>query len=330
LTSVFPVHAPSDAAFAQELSAFLETGCDAVCFVDDAALKPGQDLLTRAETGLSSDLLLLLLSHASNLTRWVRERWEPILMGEASDVGTRVAVFLLEECEFPPIFRRRLKFFNATSNRREALRQLKRWIHGVRRGTPPSMLFSPDLEHLYRDLADCTGALTESGTLAARFAAEAAHDFEAVLWIPAHGKTLAQIAGEIGVQLEMTLDGPLEENCRSIREVLSCTHCLLVLDAPEVPVDSLLPRERTSVLFTSEPVRHDEAPRTAAAARALVAGKRFAEAYEIFRDLFDRGIDTESCARELIWICERWDRFEEANVLRFHTAADTAEQLRLF
>jgi hypothetical protein len=331
LTSVFPAHAPADAPFALELSRFLEVGCDALCFPSDGAIRDGQDLLTAAEAGLSSDLLVLILSPASNLHRWPLERWQSILIRQAAEVGTRVAVVLLEACEFPLLLRRSLKFFDATENRLGALRRLKRWIHSVRRDTAAAMTFSPDLEHLYSELADRTGTLTASGALAQRFAREAALDFDAVLWIPAHRKTLARIAGELGAQLAMPLEGPLEENCPRIKEVLSCTHCLLVLDGPDISLDSLLPADgRTSILFTAEPVEVTESANTVAAGRALAAAGRLAEAYEIFTGLLNAGIDTENCARELVWICENWGRIEEANSLRFHVKPVFAWQLALF
>ena len=112
------------------------------------------------------------------------------------------------------------------------MRRLKRWLRGIQVGTAPAMHFSPDLENLYCALADQTGAITASGALTDRFAREAALDFEAAFWIPSHGRTLAQIAGELGAQLGMTLDGPVEENCTRIRGVLARKRCLLVLDAP--------------------------------------------------------------------------------------------------
>jgi len=56
------------------------------------------------------------------------------------------------------------------------------------------MSFTPELESLYRELADQPGKCSTPSAIAQRFAQEAAHDFQAVLWIPAHGRSLAQIA----------------------------------------------------------------------------------------------------------------------------------------
>lgn len=329
MLSVFPAHAPADEPFGLELSRFLEAGCDEVIVASDAAVKPGGDLLSSAETGLSADILLLLLSPASNLARWPRERWEPILFDQAAEAGTRVGVVLLRECGFPDLFRRKLKFFDATSARLPALRRIKRWINSVRVGANPDMSFSPELEALYRDLADRPGTITASAAIAGCFAREASPDFEAVCRIPAHGRTLAQIAGELGVQLGMTLDGPVEDNCRRIRELLSAKRCLVIFDAPEVCVDSLIPSGRTSVLFSDE-CAGPETPTTLAAARRLVSAGRYAEAYEILSRLYDAGVESESCAREMVWICDHWGRYVEASLLRTEYRVPPTEQLSLF
>lgn len=325
MLNVFILHAAADADFAIELSAFLEAGCDGISITPDSAIRPDQDLLSTAEMVDTADVLILLLSPASNPQRWRREIWEPLLAGRP-----RVSTFLMEECTFPLLLRRGSGFFDGTTARLHAMRQLKRWIWGIRHGTSPAMALSPDLEPLYVALADQPGTMTASGPMAERFAQQAFRDFEAVFWVPAHGRSLTQIAGELGSQLEMTLDGPLEDNCRRIRDVLTRRRCLVVFDAPDVAVDQILPSGRTSVLFTDEAVRIVADARNFAAARALVLARRFAEAYELLYELFSAGIESGACARELVWICEHWDRVEEANALRFRFHPDSAEQMRLF
>jgi hypothetical protein len=330
LLSVFPAHAPADSAIARELSLFVEAGCDALCPTLDAAIRPGEDLLSAAEIGLSADVAILLISPASTLPRWPLERWQSILFAGAEEAGTRVAVVLLEPCAFPDLFRRKLKFFDASVDRLAAFRKLKRWLWGLQHGVVPASAFSKDLDFLYGTLADGTGSITTSGALAERFAIEAVHDFDRILWVPAQGRTLAQVAGELGHQLDIALNGETEDNCRRIRETLTTRRCLLILDAPEVPVESLLPSGRTSVLVTSEPVRIMETPRTLAHARKLVASRRFAEAYEILSYLLEKKIDAESCARELVWICDQWGRYAEASALRGSFRMPPSEQLSLF
>src|SRR6185437_13055777 len=127
--------------------------------------------------------------------------WEPLLAGRA-----RVATFLLEECVFPGLLRRGSGFCDGTASRLTAMRKLKRWIVGIRHSTAPAMSFSPELESLYAALADRPGTMTVTGPVAERFAHQTLHDFEAVVWVAGRGRSLAQIAGDLGSQLEMTLD----------------------------------------------------------------------------------------------------------------------------
>ncbi len=330
MLSVFPAHAPEDAPFAQQLHAFLEAGFDARLFTADAAIRPGDDLISAAEMGLSADILIVILSPASSPVRWVRERWEPIFFEQAAESNTRVAVILLEDCLFPRLLSRKFKFFDATKSRLKALRLLKRWLWSIQLETSHVTLQSPDLESVYQELADQPGTLTVSGEIASRFVGEAAGEFEAVFWIPGHRRTLAQIAGELGAQMGMTLDGPLDENSPRLRNMLSTRRCLVVFDSPRVAVDSIMAHGRTSYLFTSEPVRVEPVDTSIAAARRLVADRRYPEAYDALRALLNEGVETEACARDLIWICEHWGYIDEANSLRVHLTASPLQQLRLF
>jgi len=170
-----------------------------------------------------------------------------------------------------------------------------------------------------------------TGDLASRFAGEAAEEFEAVLWIPAHLRSLAQVAGEIGGQLGLALEGTAEQNCAAIREFLFDRRCLLVLDAPDAEhAAAVIPGGRTSTLVTEEPVSAVELPETFEHARTLAASRRYAEAYELLYRLLDEEISPEACARELTWICEHWGRIEEANALRFYYGPEPSAQLKLF
>ncbi len=330
MLSVFPAHAPEDAPFAQQLTAFLEAGFDARLFTDDAVIRPGEDLISTAAMGLTADILVVLMSPASSPVRWPRERWEPVFFEQAPQSNTRIAVFLLEECLFPRLLSRKFKFLDATKSRLKAMRLLKRWLWSIQLETSHVTLQSADLESVYQELADQPGTLTVPGETASRFVGEAAGEFEAVFWIPAHRRTLAQIAGELGAQMGMTLDGPLEENCPRIRAMLSTRRCLVVFDSPQVAVDSILAHGRTSYLFTTEPVRVEPLDHSLAAARRLVADRRYPEAYDALLRLLDAGAEPEACARDLIWICEHWGRIEEANALRVHLSASPMQQLRLF
>ena len=325
MRTLFLAHAAADHAFGEHLISFLEFGCDITCCADDG-IGPGEDLIAKAEEGLGSDFLVLLLSPASCPNRWPRDRWEPVLMEQAREAGAQVVSVLLESCPFPELLRRR-NFIDATGGRQVAVRLLKRRVWRA----DPSAAYSADLEELYAAIADRAGTREVSGADASRFAAEAAAEFDAVLWIPCLNRSLAQITGELGTQLGLTLEGTAEQNARKIRDFLFDRRCLLVLDAPAAETARRLGRQgRTSTLVTLDAVKKIEATDSRADAKKLVAARRYAEAYEMLRRLLDAGIEPETCARELVWICESWDRMEEANELRFLSGPGPAEQLGLF
>jgi hypothetical protein len=317
---------------ASRLAGFLEFGCNLTCGVEDGQIGENQDLISKAGEGLSADVLLLLLSPSSSPARWVRERWEPVLFDQARQGGVDVVTVLLRECSFPPLLRRR-NFIDATANWLTAQRLLKRWFMLREResGAAPSVEFSGDLEDLYLNLSDRAGTLRAGGAVASRFATEAEEEFEAVLWVPCQDRTLAQAAGELGHQLGLSLDGPVNENCGRIRELLAARRCLVVLDAPGPEISSeLIAGGRASTAITHEAVKILETPETPENARHLIAARRYAEAYELLYRLLDTEDDPESCARELTWICEHWDRVDEANMLRMNYRQAGAEQLKLF
>lgn len=332
LRTLFLAHAERDHEFACRLAGFLEFGCSVVCYADEGLLSPGQDLIAKAEDGLSADILVLLLSEASCPARWPRERWEPVLFEQARNFGVEVVTVLLDGCPFPALLQRR-NFIDATANRLSAMRLLKRRIWLTDRGPGHSITqdFSTDLEDLYSALADKASTLEASGAAATRFAKEANLEFEAVLWIPCHGRSLAQVAGELGSQLSLALEDTADQNCRKIRDFLFSRRCLLVLDAPAPEcIAALVPQGRTSTLVTLEPVSVVETPDSLAYARTLVSFRRYAEAYDLFYRLLDSGIAPETCARELTWICEHWGHLQEANALRFYYGPQPSEQLLLF
>jgi hypothetical protein len=332
LRTIFLAHAEPDHAFARHLTDFLEFGCDVTCYTDEGVIRSGEDIISKAEEGLAADVLVLLLSEASCATGWQRERWEPVLFDQARGANVELATIVLGECNFPALLRRR-NFFDATSNRLAAQRRLKRWLWQRERepGNSPSPDFSSDLEDLYAGLADKAGTLEASGPAASRFAREASQDFEAVPWVPCHGRSLAQAAGELAGLLGLVLDGPAEQNCQGIRDLLSRRRCLLVLDAPAPELaTALVPQGRSSALLTLDPVLVAQTEESVAYARTLISSRRYAEAYELLYRLLQSGVAPETCARELTWICEHWGRVEEANSLRFHYGPHAFEQLLLF
>ena len=147
---------------------------------------------------------------------------------------------LLEECTFPQLLRRR-NFIDVTTNRLTARRLLKRWFWQRERELAelPATGFSGDLEDLYSTLADRAGTLLVSGAAASRSRREAAQEFEAVLWVPCHGLTLAQAAENWAANSGAR---PMigKENCHRIRDLLAARRCLVVLDAPDPEISAAL------------------------------------------------------------------------------------------
>ena len=332
MATAFFAHARADHDLASSLAGFLESGCNLTCYVDDGQIGENQDLIAKAEEGLCADVLLLLLSPSSSPTRWLRERWEPVLFDQAKQGDVEVVTMLLRECSFPPLLRRR-NFIDATTNWLTAQRLLKRWLRLRERESvaAPSSEFSGDLEDLYLALADRAGTLHVSSAAVSRFAREAEEEFEAVLWVPCQSRTLAQASGELGHQLGLSLDGEVKENCVRIRELLATRRCLVVLDAPGAEIAlELTAGGRTSTAITHDAVKILETPETPVYAQGLLAARRFAEAYELLYRLLDAAVEPDRCARELTWICEHWDRTDEANLLRWNYRPAGAEQLMLF
>ena len=330
--TLFLAHAEADGVFVRALAEFIEFGCDVICYVEEGAMPAGGNLLAKAEDGLAADVLALVLSAASCPRRWRRDEWEPILFDRTRSANVELITILLADCPFPDLLRRR-NFFDARPGGLSATRLLKQWLWQAERGltTAAAAVFPPDLEHLYAAVADRGGVLTVGGSAAAAFAREAACQFEAVFWLPCHRRTLAQAAGELGFDLGLTLAGTAEQNCRKMREILSARRCLLVLDAPTPEVARhLTAGGRSSTLVTDQPVKRSETPESLPYARTLLSAGRYAEAYELLYRLLGLGVAPEACARELTWICDRWDRPGEANSLRLQYGAAPSEQLTLF
>jgi len=319
LSPILLAHAQADQVYAQQIAAFLESGCDVRCHL--GLLGPGQDLVELAEQ--CADPLILLLSKDSWPNRLPRERWDPLLL------RLPLACVLLNPCPFPELLRRRAFFDNDDRN---AARGLKRWLWQQHREVSQASRFqwSEELEKLYVGLADRAGAQTASAEQSRLFAREASAEFECVVWIPCHGRTLPECTGKLGNHLGLTMDEPERQNRRRVLETLRERRCLVVLDAPSEEARAALDVcGRSSVLITTEPLEIEETPRTFHYARELIRNRRYAEAYDLLYLLMEESVDTAACARELTWICEHWGRTAEAERLREHNPAPV-RQLGLF
>lgn len=124
--------------------------------------------------------------------------------------------------------------------------------------------------------------------------------------IPAGGNLAAKAEEGLGSDIVV------EQNCSRIREILSARRCLLILDAPAADgTGRVIAVGRSSFIVTEQPVQRRETPESLDYARTLLSVTRYAEAYELLYRLMNGAIDAETCARELAWICEHWDRIEK-------------------
>jgi hypothetical protein len=333
--SVFLAHAAEDQAFVSDLAGFLESGCDVLCAA--RAIERGfpTGLFELAEEGLSSDFLVLVLSQHSCPARWDWPAWDRHIVREAAQVKTVIFTLALDQCVFPALLRRHNfvdGIHSSSAARQNAMRLLKRHIR-VRiagRTDRPNSSISSEFEELYSGLADMPGVLTFDGREAYRFGSEAAEDFDAVLTVPCYERSLVLVCGDLGNQLGLTLDGPVQVNIERVQNVLAERRCLLLLDGPSREIrEAILPTGRTSTLITSEPVHVLESPQTFEYGRNLMSEQRYAEAYELFERLLGQDVSPRACRQELAWILEHWDRFEEAHALRLQDA-EPGFQLSLF
>jgi hypothetical protein len=68
--------------------------------------RPTAIRIDKAEEGLASDILALVLSPASCPVRWERDRWEPVLFDEAQNAGVKLVCLLLADCPYPKLLQR--------------------------------------------------------------------------------------------------------------------------------------------------------------------------------------------------------------------------------
>ncbi len=196
---------------------------------------------------------------------------------------------------FPDLLRRRTFFDLQLGN---AERGVKRWLWQQERDPSESarLMVRRSGGLLCAGLADRPGEQTSSAELARRFARQAEGEFECVLWLPCHGRSLVECTGELSVQLGLEPDGPERENRRRVAEILALRRCLVVLDAPANGVRSALTFQgRSSTLATAEPLELRETPRTFSFALGLVRTRRLAEAYDLLYTLLEEAVEPGAC-----------------------------------
>jgi hypothetical protein len=344
--TVFPCYAAADREIAQSLAEFLERGADVRVYLKEGEIGPGEDLAGKARDGRMADLVVVLFSRESMPSRWPRAQWEDALVNEPAAEGVRIAFLRCDDCVPPKVL---TPLFTA-----KQFRELKRWVRGHE---PTSGRPTADLEVLGIAVADRPGMeFAESADLAAAFAHEFRHDFDAVFTVDCGGRSLAALAGDLGAQMGLRLEGPIGDNLERMREFCEARRFLIVLEAvPEMIPHDLVFGGRCSTLATPDsrpstpdPIREAQAavaePATpyvdacAAARRGrrlLRNAGRIAELHELMQqwhsaaaDEDDRAALDES-AREQIWILETWGRAEEARSLDYDRAERFDDQMLL-
>lgn len=351
--TLFPCYAPADRAAADAIRGFLERGTDIRVFFEEGEIRPGQGLAAKAEEGLVADLVLVLFSHASWPARRPRSEWGGPFLDQPRAEGVRVAFARLDDRVPPPLL---MPQFELAGLPLAGLRSLKRWVRRGGRLTGMAAEANGDLEVLGIALADRPGREQSSAALAARFAEVFRHDFDAILHLRCGGRPLAALAGNLGQQLGLHLDGDLAGNLRRLAEFCSERRFLLVLEEASAVPDELLFSGYCSFLVCEDSAeREDEAPDPLAdlplafaaapwneqCALARRGGQlaheqgRLAEGYELMRQWHaaaeargDR-MALEASAREMVWILEAWGREEEARALDYRRMAEYSDQMLL-
>jgi hypothetical protein len=344
--TVFPCYAPGDRELARSLAEFLERGADVRVFLEEGEMRPGEDLASKAREARMADLVVVLFSRESMPSRWPRAQWEDALVTEPGAEGVRIAFLKCDDCIPPKVLTPQ---FTA-----KQFRELKRWIRGHEPvpSRPPA-----DLEVLGIAVADRPGMeFAESAELAAAFAREFRHDFDGVFTVQCGRRSLAALAGDLGAQLGLRLEGPIAENLERLREFCESRRLLIVLeDVPELIPPELVFGGRCSTLAApdSREVLPDEIREVQAAVadpatpydevcaaarrgrRLLRNAGRIAELHELMQHWHSAAADEEDrnaldeSAREQIWILETWGRGEEATSLDYDRAARFDDQMFL-
>jgi hypothetical protein len=346
--TVFPCYAAADRVLARSLAEFLERGADVRVFLDEGEMQAGEDLAGKAREARMADIAIVLFSRESMPSRWPRAQWEDALVNEPAAEGVRIAFLRCDDCVPPKVL--------APQFSAKQFRELKRWIRGHQ---PVPGRPAADLEVLGIAVADRPGMeLADSAELAAAFAHEFRQDFDGVFTLECGRRSLAALAGDLGAQLGLRLEGPTAENLQRLREFCEARRFLIVLeDVPElIPADLVfggrcstiaapdaravaadpngLREIQAAVADPATPYR--EVSSAARRGRRLLrdAG-RIAELHELMQQWHSAAADEDDragldeSAREQIWILETWGRSEEARSLEFDRSARFDDQMQL-
>jgi hypothetical protein len=332
VTTVFPCYAQADGLFALETSNYIAEFTDVRVFFEEGVIGGGETLIGKTHEARMADVIVVILSPDSVPSQWIRKDWEEAFVTGPAREGVRIGFLLRSECAFPKVFRQDAFFTDR--------RALKRWIRTGKRSyaTPGS------LEALAVQVSDRPGSAETH--LANEFVRECGADFDATFWLRCGDRTLAQLAGDLGSQMGLCLEGEPTENAFRIRNHCASHRWLLVLeDGRSKGAQELVGTGLTSTLITDSPVG-DYQPTGLPALQQRLANclmgdwakscslarqihtlahgqRRFAEAFEamLWLDTASHSRDDQQVRQEAIrkqiWILEHWDRLQDADRLRY-------------
>jgi hypothetical protein len=263
LRSIVFCYAPADESAARDLARFLEANIPCQISLGECRTRPDFDLIDAVGRALSADVAVALFSPASMPAAWRRDRWEPVFVQQAADVGTPLAIVLLEPCKFPDLLRRGL-FFDLSVDAKAGRRDLKRRLMGIE----GPQIRVDSFANLRETVADWPGTAFDVDAASARaFAEECGNDFEGVYRIDCAGRTEAGIIGDAGYAAGLTLAGNVEQNRAGLVEACRDRRWLFVWEnLPAERREFVTFGGRTSAVFIVD----DSAPERLPV--ALVAG----------------------------------------------------------
>jgi hypothetical protein len=360
--TLFPCYAAGDRASAAAVAAFLERGAEVRVFLNEGEMQPGEDLASKARDARMADIVLVFFSRASMPPRWARAQWEDALLKEPAAEDVRIGFVRCDDCSPPAVLKPRFELAGLPTR---GLRELKRWVRRKEASyiTPPAPVFTgedADLEVLGIAIADRAGTETVADLgLALAFVRAYREDFDEVFLVECGGRSVTALAGDLGEQLGLPLDGDLDENLERLREFCSTRRFLVLLADVSTPdAEEFIFGGRCSTLISTggglepsrDPLRlvqrafatpEDAANWTelcelARTGRRLTREQcRIAECFELMQLWHaaakirgDRKVLDES-AREMVWILQGWGREEEARSLDCHRGAEFDDQMLL-
>jgi len=359
--TVFPCHAAADRATAASIASFLEAGADVRVLLEEGQMQPGEDLARKAREGRMADMVLVLFSRHSLPTPWPRSKWEGPMQTEPAEENVRLGFVKCDDCSPPRVL---TPLFDLAGLALPDLRRLKRWVRAGSYGEPAVLHpdLAADVEALGKAIADRSGISTVGrALLATEFRRMFREDFDQMLHLECGGRSLAALAGDLGSQLGLRIEGDLESNLESLRAYCSARRLLLWLDGasedeaaafsmagrsstlistearPELPPDAgSLRAIQFALRHPAEPVDWDNFCRLSRQGVRIAAEQgRMAECFEFLQQwhslaktLEDRPVLEES-ACEIVWILEGWNRFAEARRWEFDRATRYDDQMSL-